>query len=136
MTIDNTPPTAVITSPPACAFVDGMVPITGTANDAHLAGWVLQYSGADQHNWVTIASGAAPVVNGLLGTWNTTGLATCAYTLRLHVTGQSIVNCDDPQQSEYLLSVSAGELCPVDLNGDGIEDLLDYAEFQNCFTGP
>jgi hypothetical protein len=136
VTVDNTPPTALITSPVPCAFVEGMVQVFGTANDAHLAAWVLQYVGADQHNWVTIASGNVPVIDGLLGTWDTSALPTCAYTLRLHVSSQSIFNCDDPQQSEYLVSVSAGELCPVDLDGDGDEDLLDYAEFQNCFTGP
>ncbi len=133
--IDNTPPVAIIDSPLPCAHVEGSLQIIGTAYDANLSGWVLQYTGGDSAGWTTIASGSSPV-DGVLGTWNTAGLPACAYTLRLLVGTTAVANCDDPSSIEYLVSVDVGELCPVDLNGDGAEDLLDYAEFQNCFTGP
>ena len=35
----------------------GVVPIIGTATDAHMGGWTVQYSGGDSHGWVTIGSG-------------------------------------------------------------------------------
>ncbi|RME40198.1 MAG: fibronectin type III domain-containing protein, partial [Planctomycetota bacterium] len=43
VTVDNTPPVAIIDLPTACDAVTGNVPIRGTANDAHLDHWVLQY---------------------------------------------------------------------------------------------
>jgi hypothetical protein len=134
--IDNSPPIADITSPMSCMFVDGLVNVFGTANDANLREWVLQFTGGDEPGWATIAAGTHPVVNGLLGTWNTNGLPACAYTLRLLVTDHAVVNCDDPHESTDLVSIDAGEPCPVDLDGDGDEDLADYAAFSNCFEGP
>jgi hypothetical protein len=136
--VDNTSPTAMITSPLSCAFVSGTVLVYGTANDAHMAGWTLQYTGGPAHGWVTISSGTSPVINSLLGTWNAAGLPACAYTLRLIVTDTAVRDCNGAlhNQSEYTVSVKAGMLCPVDLNGDSDEDLQDYAAFQNCFTGP
>lgn len=41
-----------------------------------------------------------------------------AYTIRLSLTGACHVSC------------------PVDLDGNGHQDLADFAEFQNCFEGP
>jgi hypothetical protein len=137
--IDNTAPVALITSPVSCAPLSGTVAVMGTANDLNLAAWALQYTGGSQHGWVTIASGNTPVINGLLGMWNTSGLPACDYTLHLVVGSNAIVSCDDPQNADYLVSVHTGSGplgCPVDLNGDGDEDLMDFAMFQNCFTGP
>ena len=109
VTVDNTPPTAVITDPSNCASVDGLVRVVGTAFDAHMAGWVLQYTGGDAHGWVTIAGGNTSVINGVLGIWDTTGLRHCAYTLRLVVTDGSGIDCTVyANQSEYLASVYLG----------------------------
>lgn len=132
VTVDNTAPIAVITSPPPCSFVSGTVSVIGTVNDAHLAGWTLQYTGGDAHGWVTIASGSEPVINNVLGNWNTTGLNSCAYSLRLIATDLAILDCNGAlrNQTEYVTSVSIGTCC--DLNGDGVADGDDIQLFLTC----
>ncbi|MCK6455202.1 MAG: hypothetical protein L6Q92_01530 [Phycisphaerae bacterium] len=128
--IDNTPPTAVISSPANCDFVDGIVSVTGTVNDAHLGSWSLSYTGGNANGWVPLAGGVAPVVNGLLWNWDTTGLARCAYTLRLSVVDQAVVNCDDPHVNETFVTVNLGSCC--DLNRDGSSDGLDAQTLVDC----
>jgi hypothetical protein len=130
--VDNTPPVATIASPANCAQVGGSVPITGTVTDAHLGGWVVQYTGGAIHGWQTIASGSGPVVNGLLANWNTAGLPDCAYTLRLLASDASTVSCLGSNSTEYLTSVEiggGGSDCPGDLNGDGVVNISDLALF-------
>jgi len=51
-------------------MVNGTVQVAGTAVDATLDSWVLQYTVGDAHAWMTISSGAGPVINNVLGTWN------------------------------------------------------------------
>lgn len=136
LVIDNTAPVAEITEPSACESVGDHVHVMGTAMDANLARWELQYTGGDASGWVTIASGETPQDNALLGVWDASALPACAYTLRLVVTDEAVVDCRGPHVSEYLLSIDVGDLCPVDLDGDGDQDLLDYSDFQNCHTGP
>jgi hypothetical protein len=128
LTVDNTTPIGVISSPAACENVAGTVQIRGTAADAHLASWALYYTGGDAHGWVPISGGLAPVINGVLGNWNTSGLRPCAYTLRLLVSDQSIVNCNGAitNWTEYTTSVTIGGApCPGDINGDRRVDNID-----------
>jgi hypothetical protein len=136
--IDNTWPEAEITSPEACDYVEGVVPVIGTANDANLASWVLQYTGGDASSWVTINSGTTPVVSGSLGNWNTAGLRPCAYTLRLLVTDQAVINCNNAihHWSEHMVSVIVGTCGDFDVDDDGDVDLYDYSWFEQDFTGP
>jgi len=135
--VDNTPPTAVLTSPANCAYVDGVVEIDGTANDFHLASWSLQYTGGNSNSWTTIAAGNTPVVNGLLGHWDTSTLPPCAYTLRLVVTDAAVVDCNSTRfhQPEYAVSVNVGYCGDFDVDDDGDVDLFDYQAFQMYFTG-
>lgn len=138
LVVDNTAPTAVITGPEPCDYVEGIVSITGTANDANLAAWVVQYTGDGTPGWVTIAAGNSPVINGTLATWNTTELKHCAYTLRLIVTDKAVINCNGAihHQSEYLVSVNIGTCGDFDVDNDGDVDLFDYRSFEEAFTGP
>lgn len=124
VTVDNTPPVARITSPSACGYVAGIVPVSGIVNDLHLAGWTLQYTGGNSSNWVTIASGSSNI-SGVLANWNTTGLRRCAYTLRLIATDQSVLDCNDASrnQTEFEVSVIVG--CAGDIDLDGDVDLND-----------
>lgn len=109
VTVDNTVPVADITAPGECACYEGVVQVTGTANDANLAGWSLSYTGGDAHNWVVIASGNSPVINGVLANWNTNGLRPCAYTLRLTVADKASINCSgDPHVREEYISLNVG----------------------------
>ena len=74
VTIDNTAPTALITSPVASQTVEGMVTIKGTANDSYLDYYALEYS-KDGSGYLKISASANPVVNDTLGTWDTGGLS-------------------------------------------------------------
>ena len=137
VTVDNTPPIGVITSPTNCASVDGVVAIKGTASDTHLAGWVLQYTGGDTNGWVTIATGNTSVTDGLLANWDTTALRRCAYTLRLIVSDAAGIDCSGyTNQAEYLVSVYVGVRGMFDYDGDGDVDMDDFGVFQRCFSGP
>jgi hypothetical protein len=124
VTVDNTPPIAVISSPDNCDAVDGVVPIVGTVSDTHLNGWTLQYTGGPTNGWVTIASGSGTVSNSLLANWNTASLPNCCYTLRLSASDRALVNCDTANTTEFLVSVDLGG-CPADLNGNGTIGLAD-----------
>jgi len=134
ITVDNTSPIGVITSPTNCQFVQGVVQVVGTASDANLAGWVLQYNQGGGSPWVTISSGSTNVVNGVLGNWNTAGLPHCAYVLRLVVGDQANVSCSgNNHQAEFHVKVNDGRVC--DLNGDGLCDGADIQYFVNCLLG-
>ncbi|MBN1419949.1 MAG: hypothetical protein JXP34_14305 [Planctomycetes bacterium] len=137
--VDNTPPTARITGPAPCTCVEGVVTIEGTAHDANLDGWVLQYTGGDASTWVTIASGSTAATAGTLGTWDTTGLRPCAYTIRLVATDRAVIDCDASRRHriEYTVSLrvgdcDGGDCCrnarcpnPGDINGDTSLDIGD-----------
>ncbi|MBN2513645.1 MAG: PD40 domain-containing protein [Sedimentisphaerales bacterium] len=129
VTVDNTPPTAVIASPMNCSYFQGMIDIIGTAFDANLDSWTLQYTGGTANSWVTIASAGSAVMNNVLGTWNTVNLPDCAYTLRLQVWDRSRLDCSGiKNHSEYTVSVNIGSAASnPDLNGDGCVNLDDFA---------
>ena len=135
LVVDNTAPTAVLSSPQPCEETGGVVTVRGTADDANLGGWTLQYTGGDETSWVTLHTGTAPVVDGVLARWDTSGLRPCGYTLRLVVTDRAAVNCNPAvnNQAEYLTSVRIG-LCG-DCDEDGDVDLSDFLTFQRQFTG-
>jgi hypothetical protein len=134
--LDNTPPIAEITAPLNCSDVSGVVEIHGTASDANLSAWTLQYTGGDSNGWVTIASGASNVTKGLLAKWDTTRLRPCAYTIRLIVSDKATVNCVSNWWSEYLVSVNVGDPCPEgdrgDINCDDSVDFDDVDGFVEC----
>ena len=128
--VDNTPPTALLSEPLACGTIDGLVPIFGTAFDANLDRWYLEYTG-DASGWTLLNSGTQNVTDGLLYEWDVSDLDTCAYTLRLRVYDRSVTDCNSPvrQWREYLVSVIvAGDVCVGDLNGDNRVDIRDLAE--------
>jgi hypothetical protein len=126
--VDNTVPVARITSPLACTSVDGTVRITGTAFDANLERWTLQYAGASDHQWVTIASGNTNVVEGVLAHWDTSDLRPCPYALRLIATDSASINCSPfRHQSEFVTVVNVG--CEADFDGNGVADIFDLLAF-------
>ncbi len=137
--IDNTRPTAMISAPDACTYVDGLVDVFGTATDLHLSSWVLYWGGGAVTEWQVVAQRNVPVSNGLLGTWDTAGLPDCVYALRLVVWDHAVVNGDASQHNtrEYVTAVSVG-LPPADadLDADGDVDIADFGLFSPQFTGP
>jgi hypothetical protein len=131
VTVDNTPPVAQITFPQSCqtaALPGDVIPVIGTAIDTNLEGWVVQYTGGGTGGWVTIGDGNFNVVDEMLASWDTTGLAACCYTLRLIASDQAIVNCNAAinHRTEHLVSVSVG--CPADVTGDGVVDVSDLVQ--------
>jgi subtilisin-like proprotein convertase family protein len=134
--VDNTPPVAFISQPSGCGYLCGPVQVIGTVTDAHLAGWVLQYTGGSTHTWVNIASGSAPVVNGVLGVWNTGALPRCAYTLRLVASDQASVNCGTTSNStEYEVSVNVGAYANCDGSTSApVLNVNDFICFQSQFA--
>ena len=121
--VDNTPPTAEIISPTDCTQFCGQVFVLGTANDANLTSWVLQYS--TSNGWVTINSGNTPVVNGVLAVWDTTSLPKCAYTLRLLVSDSAVIDCNPVIHHTSEDTVSVIIAPEGDLTFDGVVDVDD-----------
>jgi hypothetical protein len=129
VTIDNTPPVAVITGPPNCAYYCGTIAITGMVSDANIAGWTLEYAGGDAHTWQTIASGTTNI-SGTLANWNTSSLRRCSYMLRL-IASDKAQDCNGyPNTTEYLWSVNIGAYSNCD--GSSVAPILNANDFQ-CF---
>lgn len=133
--VDNTAPIALIDTPIACEYRSPgeVIEIRGTASDANLGGWSVQYTGGSNSGWVTIATGNTPVTSDVLANWDTSGLEPCAYTVRLNVGDQSVLNCDNPGNTAGYL-VSFDLRCPADLNSDGILDFFDVSVFLAAFN--
>lgn len=127
--VDNTRPIGVITSPVNCVAQPGsVITIRGSASDANLAGWTVQYTGGNTNGWVTIASGNTNITNAVLANWNTAGLPRCEYTVRLIVTDQSVLDCSSGRnQTEFLTTFYVG--CTPDLNKDGVLNIFDILRF-------
>lgn len=133
ITIDNTAPTALITSPVSCTYRCGVIAVNGTADDANLQSWVLEYTGGDAHGWVLIEEGVGPVVAGLLANWDTAGLALCDYTLRLRVYDEAVIDCGPWNNvSEYTVSLHLGAY--ADCNRSGTLTAADFTCFQGQFV--
>lgn len=135
VTVDNTAPLAVITSPQTCTTVGGIVNVFGTATDAHLLDWSLDFTGDGIVGWQNIDADTAPVVANLLGQWDTRGLPACAYTLRLTVRDRAWLDCDhdDHNVKTVYVSVDLGTRC--DVNRDGLVNFFDIDPFVECLFG-
>jgi len=73
--VDNTPPIAMISYPGTGDIIGNIVEIRGTVSDKNLRSYLLETAPAGSTNeWHLIANTVTPVVNGILGTWNTYGL--------------------------------------------------------------
>lgn len=130
VSIDNTPPVALITSPPPCSNVCGNIPIVGTAFDTNISGWSLQYTGGDARGWVTIASGTGNITNSTLANWNVSSLRRCAYVLRLVVVDRALDCSGHANSAEYLWPLTVGAYANCD--GSTGSPALSPADF-TCF---
>lgn len=133
--VDNTAPIASIQTPAACEWIGGVVEVKGQVFDRNIASWVLEYTGGDERGWRTIATGTTNIpAGGAIGTWDTSSLPRCAYTLRLRATDKARVGCVAPSgnTTHDMASVNVG--CRADINGDGSLDIFDFLEFSNLFA--
>ena len=80
---DTTAPTVSITSPATDSELTSPTDILGTASDDNLVQYTLEYSPKDKNTFVTFATGTTSVVNGVLGTLDTTTLLNDLYDIRL-----------------------------------------------------
>jgi hypothetical protein len=112
VTIDNTAPETEITSVENCDTfpLNSVIQVMGTASDDNMSNWILEYTGGNSNSWVTIDTGGNSITNGLLGIWDTTGLPSCSYTLRIRAVDEAIVNCNPAihHHSEFTVSVKLG----------------------------
>lgn len=84
--VDNTSPTTVITYPGPGDPIGNIVEVKGTADDLHFQSFSLEVGQGDfPGTWISVSSGTNPVMDGILGRWNTFGLQGM-WTLRLSVT--------------------------------------------------
>lgn len=132
VTVDNTAPLAVISSPVACDAVSGTISITGTIYDDNLTSWALYYADGAANAWVQLATGTAPVIDAQLTTWNTVTQDGCATALRLIATDASARTCTSTStafgnQSEFVAPISVGLLgCGADLDCSMCVDIADF----------
>ncbi|MBN1429020.1 MAG: hypothetical protein JXB07_11590 [Anaerolineae bacterium] len=77
---------ATITVPTSGEFVSGQVVVEGQANILDFAQYKFEINGPTTNgNWVVVGTFTVPVIDGFLGTWDSTSLAPGNYTLRLVV---------------------------------------------------
>ena len=69
VTVDNTPPTAILTSPEDGSFVTAPGPILGTADDANLSEYTLEVAPEGSQSFQELVTGSLPVVSGTLFVW-------------------------------------------------------------------
>ena len=114
--VDNAAPEVGLDEPLNCGWVDGVVEIHGSVHDDNLSGWSLHWTGGTSNGWNYIQSGSG-TIDGLLATWDVSGLPNCPYTIRLGASDQARLNCtNDSHWAEFLVSVRVG--APVVCRGD------------------
>jgi len=86
----------MITSPKPGDVLKGLVTLTGTADIPNIGYYKYEFSPLGTENWSTIQAAHKVVQDNQLGTWDTTGLVSGDYLLRLVVTdnqGQELPAC-------------------------------------------
>ncbi len=127
--VDNQPPTAAITAPLSTVDLCGTVVVSGSANDANLDVWRLEYTGQGSSTWTQLASGIANI-SGTLAAWDTTGLPLGAYTLRLTAIDRATDLTQgglDGHTTTYLRTINIGRA--ADINDDGVVNSADLSVF-------
>ncbi len=93
-TLDTTLPAVAITSPGSGGLLSNVhqagsaaPAIVGTASDAHLASWTLEWgAGPAPATWSSLGTGTTGVLGGQLGVWPTLQQPNGSYSLRLRAT--------------------------------------------------
>ncbi|MBI3249129.1 MAG: VCBS repeat-containing protein [Deltaproteobacteria bacterium] len=82
---DTTAPTAAITSPVGGTEVTSLIDVIGTATDTNFFKYELAYAPAGETNFTLLTSGAASIINDVLGQFDPTVLINDLYDLKLTV---------------------------------------------------
>ncbi len=89
----------MLTSPKAGTEISGKVDVQGTVNIPDFGFYKYEVAPLNTDTWATISAGRNLVINGSLGSWDTTALTPGDYQLRLVATdnqGQSLPPCIIP----------------------------------------
>jgi hypothetical protein len=77
---------ATITKPVSGDMVSGQITVEGQTNILNFAQYKFEISGPSTNgSWVVVGTFTVPVIDGFLGTWDSTSLVPGSYTLRLVV---------------------------------------------------
>jgi membrane peptidoglycan carboxypeptidase len=86
-------PVVNIAGPQPNSTVSGVVTVEGTATSPYFLGYQLQVgAGANPTQWQTLQSSLERVEQGVLGSWDTTGIQDGQYTIRVVLTDQFFQN--------------------------------------------
>jgi hypothetical protein len=81
---DTTQPAAIIAYPSNLQAVDGILNITGSINDSHLAGWALEYgTGTNPSAYTQLKASTLNVSNQILYSWDMSSLDEGNYVVKL-----------------------------------------------------
>jgi hypothetical protein len=98
-------PRSRITEPGVNAVLSGLVPVSGSAYSDRFNYYKLEFStSGDPNTWRFILQGDAPVGGGLLGMWDTSGLAPGTYSLQLKVVDVTGNWIDPPCQVQVTIA--------------------------------
>jgi hypothetical protein len=81
-----TPKQVMLTSPQAGDEIKGTIELIGTVNIPNFGFYKYEVARMGSDTWATISANRDPVIDGLIGRWNTTALTPGDYQLRLVVT--------------------------------------------------
>lgn len=96
--VDATPPAPVVASPAYGEAVRGTVSVLGAAADPRFREYRVEVRGEGEPSWATLTASGLPVGNGMLASWDTSGIPDGPYELRVSVsdmlglTGVALVN--------------------------------------------
>lgn len=86
---DENADTVEILSPLPGEAVQGLAQIVGTVDADGFVSYTLEFSFQKSENWFPISKSSTPIINGVLGEWDTSLLADDNYNLRLTVNTQA-----------------------------------------------
>jgi len=101
-------PDVTITAPKSGEHISGAYEVHGTANIPNLAFYKVEISGAGTNSeWLSLFVGTKPVVNGVLGSFDSTARETGNYAFRLVVLDNS---GNSPPACVITVSLSGGQV--------------------------
>jgi len=122
--VDSIPPTATITEPKDRAYISGTFNIVGTANDTNFKNCKLEWKNSTSA-WIEIQNSTEPVIDGILGSWNTVGLEDDDYMIRL-------IAMDNASNVNYTeINVTIDNTPPTVSNVTAQPDIINISGYTN-----
>ena len=126
ITLTSFLPTANITSPTPNQMLvgDTIIDVVGTASGTDFESYTVEYGeSAFPTAWTLMITETTPVTDGILASWDTTGLTGSVYTLRLTVTSTSGESAEESVTVRLLRFDNLADAPdPFSPNGDAVDD--------------